>query len=414
MFEKFIAMFRGKSTPSLPTSRVSSLPARDAKSIWRTGNSSPEKEPVPSETTNTINPFQSSLNKEEVAQQADSIMQRTSFMHESENKELKTITLFVSRPDAEATLTGYNIYDEVVFNTSAYCNPSQKFANHYGNPECNPLYRFGRTPAGKYVFDCVLPPNPDPNSPFAGFPVLRFLPISGECARAEANGRNALMIIGSPGNPDTCPMLDTDGSIRVSGNDIVQLVEVLKDASSGAINLVVSYASKKQQSMSSTQEKRPILIARPSSTAYSRPSVQAQRTESYGNDDDLFMSYLFWSQIYNSYVPPYSDEPNYQWPAPDADQNGSRFEDAYPQDNTDQDTDQSSNDQSSGRYDDQAANQTDDTDYGSQTVVPDSVQSDNNDDGSFNDSDPFAGSGTQADTSFSADTSTSWATDTTY
>lgn len=398
MFEKIIAMFRGKSTPSLPTSRVSSLPSKDTKSIWHTENSSPSnssgKKTVPSDLAENINPFQSSLNKEDVARQGDSLVCDTW----SENKDLRTINLFVSRPDEEATLTGYNIYDEVIFNTSAYCNPSQKLANHYGNPECDPLYRFGRTPSGKYVFDCVLPPNSNPNSPFAGFPILRFLPISGECARAESNGRNALMIIGSPGNPDACPKLDTDGSIRVSGNDIEQLVEILKNTPSNGVKLIVSYSDKKQDRIASAKNKSPISVVRFNSA--SRTSSQYHIQSSDYVHDDGFLDFLLWSQIYNNYIPSYAEEPDYQWPAPDTDRGNDQPEYLNPSVN---DTEQNFGDGVSPE--DDGGNKYSDDD--GQTAVLDSIKPED-------DSDPFGGSGIAADTSFSSDTDSSWATDTTY
>lgn len=91
----------------------------------------------------------------------------------------------------------------------------------HNNPTRNPLLPFGDTPLGTYI-GTVVPAGADT----AGYgPNKRILltPVSGDCVKAEKNGREGLMCHGGDPNPEYTQwggLRPTFGCVRLSNADM--------------------------------------------------------------------------------------------------------------------------------------------------------------------------------------------------
>lgn len=99
-----------------------------------------------------------------------------------------------------------------------------------GNPRRDPLFRYGDTPTGSYVVRQLI--KSGAGTKFAAMRVghcgvILLEPVSGQAARAEANGRFHLLIIGGELSKSG-QLRSTAGSLRVSNKDQRALFRSLK------------------------------------------------------------------------------------------------------------------------------------------------------------------------------------------
>jgi hypothetical protein len=106
-----------------------------------------------------------------------------------------------------------------------------RLAAENGNPDADQMKRFGETPTGDYQVMDILPARIDPKGRelFGKNPVVRLRPISGNAAKADANGRTALLVHGGGDGSDP-----TDGSIRLPDEAMETLLAALPEIPAAA------------------------------------------------------------------------------------------------------------------------------------------------------------------------------------
>ena len=113
------------------------------------------------------------------------------------------------------------------------CRSSDNLAAANGNPQRDPLLRFGDTPTGGYLVRRILKSGKGtafPASRLGPHGVIVTEPVSGDAASADANGRFHFLIIGgdlSSGNK----LRSTAGSLRLRNDHLRSLIKALASCS---------------------------------------------------------------------------------------------------------------------------------------------------------------------------------------
>jgi len=110
---------------------------------------------------------------------------------------------------------------------------SDNLAIANGNPQRDPLLRFGDTPTGRYVIRRFAKSGKGtkfPASRFGPHGLIVMEPVSGDAACADANGRFHFLIIGGDLSPDR-KLRSTAGSLRLRNDHMRSLIKALAQRS---------------------------------------------------------------------------------------------------------------------------------------------------------------------------------------
>ncbi|MHB1843304.1 MAG: hypothetical protein ACYCWW_00535 [Deltaproteobacteria bacterium] len=107
---------------------------------------------------------------------------------------------------------------------------SPRVAARHGNPDRDPMRRFGNPPSGSYVIASVLAPGTSHRRPVRFGPLGGFVldATGGQAAEAQRRGREAIVLHGGPKDRRQ-RLRPTRGGLRLSDADLSALVTVINE-----------------------------------------------------------------------------------------------------------------------------------------------------------------------------------------
>jgi len=122
------------------------------------------------------------------------------------------------------------------------CGRANDFAaSEHGNPTRSALQHYGDTPTGEYQMRAIVRTGRGSAydaAVFGKFGMITLVPVRGQAALADQNGRHVLVIHAGTPNPASKLLYATNGSLRMFDEDLRDLIEALRGESSAICRIV--------------------------------------------------------------------------------------------------------------------------------------------------------------------------------